>query len=182
MGIQRMDQCGPLLHNPNARVAMPVDPAFVALGQAEPPFQIEIISDLGKLGSADEEAGQEAQHDPGEVLVDRILLALEAVGQRFKLLPATGTTSLLRVQGRIDLLEILDVLSKRLLLVSNFVQAPVNALGQAAQLLFCEPPFFASKLRWIESRTSFKASAILSPGGSSGPPWSSLRMPRTAVQ
>jgi 7-cyano-7-deazaguanine synthase in queuosine biosynthesis len=27
-----------------------------------------------------------------------------------------------------------------------------------------------------------KASAIRTPGGSSGPPWSSLRMPRTAVQ
>ena len=87
-----------------------------------------------------------------------------------------------RVEGRIDLLEILDVISNRLLLVSNFIQAPVYALGQAAKLLFCKPPFFASKLRWIESRTSFNAAVIRSPGGFRGPPWSSLRMPRTAVQ
>lgn len=177
-----MDQCRPLLNNPNARVATPVDPALVALGQAEPPFQIEIVSDLGKLGSADEEASQEAQHDLGEVLVDRILLALEATGQRLKLLLSTRTPSLLRVEGRVDLLEILDVISNLLVFVSNFVQAPIYALGQVAELLCCEPPFFSPKLRWIESRTSFNASAILSPGGSRGPPWSSLRMPRTAVQ
>ena len=177
-----MDQGGPLLHDPNARVAMPVDPPLVALGQAEPPFQIEIVSDRRQLGAADEQARQEAQHDPGEVLVDRILLALETTGQRLKLLLSTRTTSLLRIEGRSDLLEILDVLSNLLLLISNFVQAPVDALGQAAQLLLCEPPFFASKLRWIESRTSCNAAAIRSPGGSSGPPWSSLRMPRTAVQ
>src|SRR5271165_282898 len=149
---------------------MAVDPALVALGQAEPPFQIEIVSDLGKLGSADEEASQEAQHDLGEVLVDRILLALEAAGQRLKLLLATRTTSPLRVEGRIDLLEILDVVSNRLLLVANFIQAPVYARGQAAKLLL------------IESRTSFNAAVIRSPGGFRGPPWSSLRMPRTAVQ
>src|SRR5271157_2368760 len=99
-----------------------------------------------------------------------------------KLLLATRTTSPLRVEGRIDLLEILDVVSNRLLLVANFIQAPVYARGQAAKLLFCKPPFFAAKLRWIESRTSFNAAVIRSPGGFRGPPWSSLRMPRTAVQ
>src|SRR5208283_4678718 len=66
-----------------------------------------------------------------------------------KLLLATRTTSPLRVEGRIDLLEILDVISNRLLLVANFIQAPVYALGQAAKLLFCKPPFFASKLHWM---------------------------------
>src|SRR5512135_617359 len=101
-----MDQGGPLLHDPNARVAMPVDPPLVALGQAEPPFQIEIVSDRRQLGAADEQARQEAQHDPGEVLVDRTLLALETTGQRLKLLLSTRTTSLLRIEGRSDLLEI----------------------------------------------------------------------------
>jgi hypothetical protein len=61
-------------------------------------------------------------------------------------------------------------------------QSAVDAVGQAAEVLLGEPPFCASKLRRSESRTSFKASAIRRPGGWSGPPWSSLRMPRTAVQ
>src|SRR3954449_1926497 len=140
-----MHQRRPLLNNPNARVAMPVDPTLVALGQAEPPFQIEIIANRGKLGPAGEQAGQKAQHDLGHLLVDRILLGLEVRRQRLKLLPATRTTSPPRVEGRIDLLEILDILSKRLLLVPNFIQAPVYATGQPAELLLCGPPLFASK-------------------------------------
>ena len=39
------------------------------------------------------------------------------------------------------------------------------AVGQAAELLFCEPPFFLRpKFRWIDARTSSKASAIRRPG------------------
>jgi hypothetical protein len=68
------------------------------------------------------------------------------------------------------------------LLSSDVVQSPVDAVGQPSELGGCESPFFSSKLRWIESRTSLKASAICSPGGCSGPPWSLLRMPRTAAQ
>jgi hypothetical protein len=68
------------------------------------------------------------------------------------------------------------------LLGSDLVQAAIDAVGQPVQLLLSESPFFASKLRSIESRTSSKASAIRRPGGWSGPPWSSLRMPRTAEQ
>src|SRR3954447_16086167 len=177
MCIQGMDLCGSLLNNPNARVAVAVNPPLVALGQAEPAFQIEIVSDPGELGPTDEEAGQEAQHDRGEVPVDLVRLVLEVADQCHKLLLATCTTSLLRVESRIDLLEIFDVLSNRLLLVANLVQAPGDGLGQADQLLFSEAPFFASRLRRTESRTSFNAPAIRSPGGSSGPPWSSLRMP-----
>jgi hypothetical protein len=74
------------------------------------------------------------------------------------------------------------VFPDRLLLGSDFVQASVDAAGQTAELLLCEPPFFSSKFRWIDAPTSCNASAIRKPGGSSGPPWSSLRMPRTAVQ
>ena len=165
-----MHQRRPLLNYPNARVAVPVDPTLVALGQAEPPFQIEIVANRGKLGPAGEQAGQKAQHDLGHLLVDRILLRLEVRRQPLELLPAMRTTSLLRVDRRIDLLEILNIISNRLLLISNFIQAPVYAPGQAVELLLRGPPFFASKLRWIDSRTSVNASAIRNPGGSSGPP------------
>src|SRR6476646_1074216 len=111
-----MDLCGPLLNNPNTRVAMAVNPPLVALGQAEPPFQIEIVSDLGELGSPHEETGQEVQHDRSEVLVDLIRFLPEANGQGLKLLRASRTASPLRIEGRIDLLEVLDVLSNWLLL------------------------------------------------------------------
>jgi hypothetical protein len=45
------------------------------------------------------------------------------------------------------------------------IQSAVDAGGQPSELLRGESPFFESKLRWIESRTSSKASAIRSPGG-----------------
>jgi hypothetical protein len=70
----------------------------------------------------------------------------------------------------------------RLLLGSHQVQPLVDAGGQPDQLLLREPPFFAPRFGWIDCRTSSNAPAIRSPGGSSGPPWSSLRIPRTAAQ
>ena len=60
-------------------------------------------------------------------------------------------------EGRGHLRDHLDVVSDHLLLFLDFVQAPVDASGQAAELLLCEPPFFASKFRWIDSRTSWRA-------------------------
>jgi hypothetical protein len=51
------------------------------------------------------------------------------------------------------------------LLLLDFVQTALDASGQAAELLVGEPPFFSSKFRWIDARTSFKASAIRKPGG-----------------
>jgi hypothetical protein len=36
---------------------------------------------------------------------------------------------------------------ERLLLGPDLVQASVDAAGQSFELLFCEPPFFSSKLR-----------------------------------
>ena len=70
-----------------------------------------------------------------------------------------ATSAITSTYSRIDLLLLLD-----------FVQARLDASGQAAELLLREPPFFASKFRWIDSRTSFNASAIRKPGGCSGPP------------
>jgi hypothetical protein len=68
------------------------------------------------------------------------------------------------------------------LLLLDLVQAALDAAGQAAELLLGEPPFCSSRFRWIDARTSANASAIRTPGGFSGPPWSSLRIPRTAAQ
>ncbi len=182
MRIQRVDQRRPFLNNPNPRVAVTMDSSLVAFGQAKPPLQVEIIFDSFHLGSPDKQPGEEADHHSDHVQVNRVCLALEAIDQRLELLLATRDIPRFGIEGRGDLLNLLDVLSDGLLLGSDMVQAAVDAVGQSAQLLFFESPFFSSKLRWSESRTSSKASAIRNPGGWSGPPWSSLRMPRTAEQ
>ena len=83
---------------------------------------------------------------------------------------AIRASFLSRFKGRGYLLDVLDVFSDFLLFDLDFVQTSVDAVGQSAELLLGEPPFFSSKFRWIDARTSCKASAIRKPGGWSGPP------------
>ena len=94
-----------------------------------------------------------------------IALGHKAVDQFLELGLTLGAITLFRVQGACNFLDFLDLFSEYLLLRFDRVQAPVDAVGQAVELLLCEPPFFSSKFRLIESRTSFKASAIRKPGG-----------------
>jgi hypothetical protein len=149
---------------------MSVNSPLVALGQAEPSLKVEIVLDLLELSLADEKAGQEADHQRGHVLANRIPIPLESSDQLLEPRLAILATSPSRFEGRGHLVDVLDVLSDRPLLGLDVLQSPVDAGGQTAELLFCEPPFFASKFRPIDSRTSSKASAIRKPGGWSGPP------------
>ena len=182
MRIQCVDHRRPFLNDAYPRVAMTVDPTLVTLGQAKPSFQIEVVFEFLKLVLADEKAHEEANHHLRHVLANRIISLLEFLSQLFEVLLAIRAIPPSRFEGRSDLLDVLDVFSDFLLLGLDLVQTSVDAVGQADQLLLCEPPFFSSKFRWIDSRTSLKASAIRSPGGSRGPPWSLLRIPRTAAQ
>ncbi len=163
--VQCEDQCRPVLDDANPRVAMTVNPPLVAFGQAKPSLKIEIVLDPLELSCADKKAGQEAGHQPGHVLPNWIASPLEAIDQLLELLLAMLASLTSRFEGSGYLLDVLDVFSDRLLLGLDEVQSPVDAVGQTVKLLFCESPFFASKFRWIESRTSFKASAIRRPGG-----------------
>ena len=151
-------------------MAAPVNPPLVALGQAEPALEIEVVLDPLELARGDEEPGQEACHQRGHVPTNRILGPLESIDQSLELLPAIRAALRPGLEGRGYLLDVLDIFSDRLLLGSDMVQSPVDAAGQAAELLLREPPFFAPKFRWIDSWTSFSASAIRNPGGCSGPP------------
>jgi len=162
--IQRVDHRCPFLNDSDSRVTMAMDPPLMTLGQPKPSFKIEIVLDLFKLARADEKAGEKAHHHLDHVLVNRILSRLEFINQLFELLLAIRTI-LSRFQGRSYLLDVLDVFSDFLLLGLDCVQTSVDAAGQAAELLLFEAPFFSSKFRWIDSRTSFKASAICRPGG-----------------
>ena len=165
MRIQRVHQRRPFLNDPNPRVAVAMDPSLMALGPAEPPLQIEIVFDPIHRDPSHEQPGEEAEHHSGHLLMDRLLRALEAIDQLLELLLTSRAIPRFGFAGRRDLRDRLDMPADRLLLGSDLVPAAVDAVGQAAQLLPCEPPFFSSKLRRIESRTSSKASAIRKPGG-----------------
>src|SRR5580658_5679178 len=139
---------------------MAVDSSLVTLGQTKPTLQIEVVLDFFELAGGDEKAREEAEHDFRHVLVNRIFRALETLGQFLELLLAFRTFHRARFEGRGYFRDVLDVFADRLLLGPDFVQSSVDAAGQTAELLFCGPPFFSSKFRWSESRTSTKASAI----------------------
>ena len=110
-------------------MATPVDPPLVALGQAEPALEIEIVADLLERGLTDKKAREETDHDPGHLLVNRITGAPEASGQLLELLLATRAIPLFGVEGRGDFFDLLDIPSDRHLLGRDRVQAAVDAAG-----------------------------------------------------
>ena len=57
-----------------------------------------------------------------------------------------GAITLFRVQGVCYFLDFLDLFSEHLLLRFHRVQAPVDATGQAVDLLVWEPPLFSSRV------------------------------------
>ena len=85
--------------------------------------------------------------------------------QLLELLPPVRATPASGLKGRRDFLDVLDVTLERRLFGADFVEASVDAAGQAAELFVREPPFFSSKFRWSDARTSSNASAIRKPGG-----------------
>ena len=170
VSVQRGHQRRSRLNQPHPRVATAVDPTLVALGQAEPTLQLEVISDPFVILLTHEQAGQEAQHHRRHPVPDRILGRLELIDQRFELLLPLGDIRSPGLQRRGHLRDHGDVLANDLLLFLDFVQAPLDASGQTAELLLREAPFFASKFRWSDSWTSLSASAIRKPGGCNGPP------------
>jgi hypothetical protein len=170
VGIQRMYQCWSLENQANPRVAMTVNPPLMTLGQAKPALQIEVVSDRFPRALAYEQASEKARHHLDHLSVNRVLCPLEAIDQGFERRLPLRASPRSRLEGRGDFRDVLDVVSDRFLLVSNAVEAAVDAGGQASELRFCEPPFCSSTFRWIELRTSLNAAAIRTPGGCSGPP------------
>ena len=170
MGVQSMHQRWPLQDNSNPRVAMTVDAALVTFGDAKPTLQIQIVVERRKRVFAHEQTGQEARHHLSHLLVDRGLAVLEAIDQGLEFLLPLGASLRARFERRGDFRDVLHVVTQRLLVRSDGAETAIDAVGQAVELRLGEPPFLASKFRWIDSRTSLNASAMRKPGGWSGPP------------
>src|SRR3954469_15572705 len=170
MRVQRGHQRRPRLNQTDPRVATAVDPTLMALRQAEPALQVEVILDPFVVLLADEQAGEEAEHHRRHAVADRPLGCLEAIDQRLEPLLPLGDIRRPGLERRGHLRDHLDVSSDDLLLIFDLVEAPLDASGQAAELLRRESPFFSSKSRWSDAWTSVSASATRPPGGCSGPP------------
>jgi hypothetical protein len=170
VGVQRQHQRRAFQDQANPRVAMAVDPSLMALGQAKPPLQVEVVPDRFVALLPDEEAVQEAEHHRGHAVTDRVLGRLEAIDQRLELLLPLDDVLRPGFERLCHLRDHRDVLSDGRLLLLDLIQAARDASGQSAELLLREPPFFSSRFRSSDALTSFSAAAIRRPGGSRGPP------------
>jgi hypothetical protein len=165
VGVQGMNQCRSFQDDPDPRVAVAVDATLVALRQAEPTLQIQVVLRIAGNVAAGEEASPEAPHHSGHMLVDRIVVAPKGLEDLVEVGLTPGESVPGEGLGRGDLPDCLDVVSDLLPLGLHQVQALLDPGGQPTQLRLGEPPFFASRFRPIDCRTSSNASAILNPGG-----------------
>ena len=182
MRVQGQQQRRAFLHDSHPGVTMAMNPTLMSLGQAKPTLQIEVVTRQVRLVTPDEQSRLEAPHHRRHLLPDRVRFGSQAISQRREDDPTLIARAAGRIEGRPDLDDLLNPLSDRDLRLLDRIESPVDETGQAAQERFASPPFFAPRFRPRDCRTSPNASAIRSPGGSSGPPWPSLRMPRTALQ
>ena len=126
VGVERQDQGGPLLDEPDARMTAAVNPPLMTLGLAEPSFQVQVV--VRQVGDgAYEQPGHEADHQLHEVPRDRVLLLGESLLELVK----RATPRVQRAVGRIERvgnrLELLDVQSHLRLDVFDEVQPAVDA-------------------------------------------------------
>lgn len=83
--VQRQHECRALQHDPDACVAVAVNPPFMPFGQAEESLQIEIV--LGQIYVASREQSRlETGHDLRHVFVHRIRFRRERLLQVVELL------------------------------------------------------------------------------------------------
>jgi hypothetical protein len=147
VGIQSMHQRWPLLHDPYTRVTTTVNPTLVTLRYTKPTLQIQIVRLSLKLTLTHKQTTKKTLHHTSHLLVNRILALLESNDQFLEPRLPDHTTAASGFKGRRDFLDLLDVPSDPLVFRPHGVETSVDATGQAAKLLLCEPPFPTSKFR-----------------------------------
>src|SRR5580700_6304195 len=161
-----------------ACMGMAVDAALVSLGEPEPSLEVQVVAGEVAATAVHEQPGSEALHHAGHMVVEGRGRCPIPEGDLVEVGPAAAGRAEVGVEGAVDQAE-LDNVACHLLAGRLRVGEPlVDARHELHQLAIAGPPFFDSTQRWSEARTSPSASAIRRPGGSSGPPWSSFRIPR----
>ena len=127
VSVEGMYQRRSLENEPNPCVAMSVNPPLVALGQAKPPLEIEIVLDCFIRLVANEQAGHEAKHHCGHAVADRIVGGLELIDQGLELLLSLHDVFGPGLHRRGHLRDHVHVFSDHLLLLFDFVQTRLDA-------------------------------------------------------
>jgi len=124
--IEGQEQRGAFLDEADPRVPVAVDTALVPFGLSEPAFQVEVILRQVRLIAPDKQPRGKARHHAAHVLADRIVACLALPLQDLKLLLTLGPRAPLRLECRLDGLDILHIITNGLLDVVDCGQAPVD--------------------------------------------------------
>ncbi len=182
VGIQGQEQRWAFLHDSHSGVTVAVNPTLMSLRLSKPTLQIEVVTGQAWLVTTDEKTRLEALHHRRHLASDRVRSGSQAIAERLE----EGSTLFARAARRVEdggnLDDLAHTLSDRDLRLLDRIKSPVDEPGQATQERLGSPPFFAPRFRPRDCLTSPRAWAIRKPGGWRGPPWPSLRMPRTAQQ
>ena len=124
--IEGQEQRGAFVDEADPTVLVAVYAALVPFRLSEPAFQVEIILRQVCLLVPDKQprgkAGQHAAH----VLADRIVACLALPLQALKLLLTLGPRAPVRLERRLDGLDILHISTQGLLNIVDCCQAPVD--------------------------------------------------------
>ena len=166
MRVKRQHQRRTLLHQSNAHVAPAMHPTLVAFGTFAPALHIHMVFwKIGRLSTHTQPRRQTAHHR-GKLLLNGVSAGLPLLPQHDELrLPLLLWGLVTGSQGAIHCSQVLDILPHLLEGLTCNRQAAVNASGQTLQQHLCTPPFWASKLRSSDSRTSSNASLLRQPAG-----------------
>ena len=163
--IQRQQQAGPFLDNAYASMLMPMNTALMPFGQAEPPFQVEIILREIVVRSSDKESPCKASHYLPEMEADRILAYGKLLAQLVEAVLTLAGRAGRRIERGIHRPQVLEIAPNLFLHRVDLRQSFVDALGKLVEVRFRPAPFFAWRLRSRAWRTSRNASAKRRPGG-----------------
>lgn len=170
VGIKGQQQCRAFVDDADPRVSVAVNTAFVAFGLSKPSFQVQVVPRQIRILASDKQARSKARHHLAHVVPDRVGTALELRLQRLKLRLSLRARATVRIEGGLDGLHLSHLVAHVLLGGLHAAQPPVDVAGQTGESVLSSSPFWASRFRWSDARTSPRASAMRMPGGWSGPP------------
>ena len=170
MGLEGQQQCRAFVDDADSRVSVAMNTAFVASGLSKPAFQLYVVPRQVRLLASDKQARSKVRHHVAHVVLDRVGTALELRLQRLKLCLSLRARAPGRVKGGLDGPYLRHLVAHLFLGSLHTAQPPVDVAGQTGESLMRRPPFWTSRFRWRDVRTSPRASAMRMPGGCSGPP------------
>ena len=119
VSVERQEKRGPLLHDPHARVGMPMDPSLMTLGVSEEALQIQIILREVHPIPSGKQARRETFHHPPHVLTERIGISHEQELDLVEFRPALFRWAVVRIEGYLDRADVLDLPANLFLLFGD---------------------------------------------------------------